>query len=110
MPGVGISVSFFRPGGRSFALKSCPGAGILTEKISGPGGQPGGMVTGQIDTCIISLQCGVPVAKRANSYSAAMVMTCKTGETPSNGAPPKVDTHFRKRLNLRRSPSHRGRM
>ena len=24
-PGVGISVSFVRPGGRSFALKSCPG-------------------------------------------------------------------------------------
>ena len=40
----------------------------------------------------IPLQCGVPDAKRANSYSAAMVMTCKTGESPSNGAPPKVDT------------------
>ena len=24
-PGVGDFVSFFRPGGRSFALKSCPG-------------------------------------------------------------------------------------
>ena len=31
------------------------------------------------------------MAKRANSYSAAMVMTYKTGESPSNGAPPKVD-------------------
>ena len=35
--GVGIFVSFFRPGSRSFALKSCPRGGILTEKISGPG-------------------------------------------------------------------------
>ena len=49
----------------------------------------------------IPLQYGVPVAKIANSYSAAMVMTCKTGESTSNGAPPKVDTHFRTRLNLR---------
>ena len=40
----------------------------------------------------IPLYCGVPDAKRANSYSAAMVMTSKTGESPSNGAPPKVDT------------------
>ena len=49
------------------------------------------------EQCIvwIPLQCGVPLAKRANSYSAAMVITCKTGESPSNGAPPKVDTHFR---------------
>ena len=58
MPGGGDFVLFFSTRGRSFALKSCPGAGILTEKISGPGvslegGR--GMVTGQIDTCII---CG----------------------------------------------------
>ena len=53
MPGVRIFVSFFRPRGRSFALKSCPRAGILTEKITGLGVSPeGGMVTGQIDTCI----------------------------------------------------------
>ena len=53
------------------------------------------------EQCIawIPLQCGVPVAKRANGYSAAMVMTCKTGESPSNGTPPEVDTHFRTRLN-----------
>ena len=36
--GVGIIVSF---SGRSFALKSCPGAGILMEKISGPRGRDG---------------------------------------------------------------------
>ena len=47
-PGVGIFVSFFRPGGRSFALKSCQGGGDFDGKISGPRG----MVTGQIDTCI----------------------------------------------------------
>ena len=58
MPGGGDFVSFFRPGGRSFALKSCPGAGILTEKISGPAVSPGGMVTGQIDTCIsVTMRC-----------------------------------------------------
>ena len=64
------------------------------------------------EQCIVwvPLQCGVPLAKRANSYSAAMVMTCKTGESPSNGAPSKVDTHFRTQLNLRHSPSYRGRM
>ena len=57
MPGVGIFVSFFRPGGRSFTLKTVLGAGILTGKISGPGVSPGGgMVTSQIDTCIISFQ------------------------------------------------------
>ena len=52
MPGGGDFILFFRPRGRSFALKNCPGAGILTEKISGPAVSPGGMVTGQIDTCI----------------------------------------------------------
>ena len=47
-PGVRIFVSFFRPGARVLHLKAVPGAGILMEKNSGPGG----MVTGQIDTCI----------------------------------------------------------
>ena len=45
MPGEDF-VSFFRLGGRSFALKSCPrgggggGGGILTEKINCPGWLP----------------------------------------------------------------------
>ena len=52
MPGGGDFVSFFRPGGRSFALKSCPRGGDFDGKISGPAVSPGGMVTGQIDTCI----------------------------------------------------------
>ena len=47
-----IFVSFFRPGGWSFALKSCPGDRNFDGKISGPGVSPGGMVTGQIDTRI----------------------------------------------------------
>ena len=42
MPGGGDFCFAFRPGSRSFALKSCPGAGILTEKISGVGFSPGG--------------------------------------------------------------------
>ena len=33
MSGGGDFVSFFRLGGRSFALKTVPGAGILTEKL-----------------------------------------------------------------------------
>ena len=41
-PGVGILFRFFQPGGRSFAMKCCPGAGILTEKISGPAVSLGG--------------------------------------------------------------------
>ena len=31
-PGVGIFVSFFPPGGRGFALRSCPGGGDFDEK------------------------------------------------------------------------------
>ena len=31
-PGVRIFVQFFRPGGRSFALKSCPGGGDFEGK------------------------------------------------------------------------------
>ena len=31
-PGVGIFVSFFRPGGRSYALKSCPRGGDFDGK------------------------------------------------------------------------------
>ena len=39
-PRVGILFRFFRPGGWSFALKSCPRGGDFDE------------VTSQIDTCI----------------------------------------------------------
>ena len=52
MPRGGDFCFVFSTRGRSFALKSCPGAGILTEKISGAGFSPGGGVTGQINTCI----------------------------------------------------------
>ena len=31
-PGMGIFVSFLRPGGQSFALKSCPGGGDFDGK------------------------------------------------------------------------------
>ena len=61
----------------------------------GGNGKSGWNEQEQYVVCIL-LQCGVPDAKRANSYSAAMVMTCKTGGSPSNGARPKVDTHFRR--------------
>ena len=44
-------VLFFQPSGRSFALKSCPRGRDFDEKHYWPGGQPGGTVTGQIDTC-----------------------------------------------------------
>ena len=54
MPGGGDFASFFRPGGRSFALKSClPGRGFRRKKIVARGlAGGGGKVTGQIDTCI----------------------------------------------------------
>ena len=57
MLGGGDFASFFRPGGRSFALKSCPGGGDFDGKISGPGISLGGrrMVTDQIDTCITKI-------------------------------------------------------
>ena len=42
IPGSGDFVSFFLPGGWSFALKSCPGGGDFNEKISGPAVSPGG--------------------------------------------------------------------
>ena len=54
MPGL---FRFFRPGDRSFALKSCPQGGDFDGKVSGPGVSPeGGMVTCQIDTCISYVQ------------------------------------------------------
>ena len=55
MPGGGDFVSFFRHGGRSCALESCPKGGNFDGKIV-VRGKPGGMVTGQIDTCITLLQ------------------------------------------------------
>ena len=51
-PGVGILFHFFRPGGRSFARKSCPRGGDFAKKNSGPAVSPRGMVTGQIDTVL----------------------------------------------------------
>ena len=43
MPGVGrIFASFFPPGGRSFALKSCPGGGNFDGKNKCPGVSRGG--------------------------------------------------------------------
>ena len=54
-PGVGIFVRFvFSTREPEFSLKSCPRGGDLDGKISGPEVSPGegGMVTGQIDTCI----------------------------------------------------------
>ena len=52
-PGVGILFRFSAPGAGVLHWKAVPGAGILTEKISGLAVSPGGgMVTGQIYTCI----------------------------------------------------------
>ena len=41
-PGVGILFRFSDPGTRVLHWKAVPGAGILTEKISGPAVSPGG--------------------------------------------------------------------
>ena len=48
---MGILFRFFRPGGRSFALKSCPRGGDFAGKKLVARGE---MVTGQTDTCITS--------------------------------------------------------
>ena len=52
-----ILLHFFDPGAGVLYRKAVPGAGILTERNSDPGVSPGGggMVTGQIDTCIATL-------------------------------------------------------
>ena len=52
MPGVRIFFGFFDPRHRVLHSKAVPGVGILMEQISGLGVSKGGMVTGQIDTCI----------------------------------------------------------
>ena len=53
-PGWGFLFRFLPRGPEFWAEKLSRGEGILTEKISGPAVSPGGgMVTGQIDTCII---------------------------------------------------------
>ena len=53
MPGGGDFVSFFSTRRTEFCTwKAVPEAGILAEKISSLGVSLGGMITGQIDTCI----------------------------------------------------------
>ena len=53
MPRGGDFCFAFSTRGQSFALKSCPGAVILMEKLVAWGSAwRGGMVTSQIDTCI----------------------------------------------------------
>ena len=54
--GILFRFVFSDPGAGVLHWKAVPGAGILTEKISGPAVSPGGMVTGQIDTCIRKLK------------------------------------------------------
>ena len=51
-PGVGILFRFLDPGAGVLHWKAVPEAGIMMKKINGPGVSPGGMVTGQVDTCI----------------------------------------------------------
>ena len=52
--GVGILLRFFYPGQEFCTVKLSPGQEFWREKISGPAvSRGGGMVTGQIDTCIM---------------------------------------------------------
>ena len=61
MPGGGDFVSFFSTRWPEFCTEiSCPQGGDFDEKHYWPGGQLGGTVTGQIDTCITST-LGVPL-------------------------------------------------
>ena len=56
MPGGGNFVSFVTPGGRSFALKSCPWGGDFDgKKLVAWGLARDGDGNCQIDTCIIPL-------------------------------------------------------
>ena len=52
MPGGGDFVLFFPTRGQEFCTESCPRGWDFDGKNSGPAVSPGGMVTGQIDTCI----------------------------------------------------------
>ena len=53
MPGDGYFVSFCRPGSWNLALKSCPWARDFDGKKLVAQGLAWGMVTGQLDTCIL---------------------------------------------------------
>ena len=57
-PGVGILFRFFSdPGAGVLHWKAVPGAGILTEKlVARQSARGGGMVTGQIVTCIRAMK------------------------------------------------------
>ena len=58
--------------------------GILTEKISGPGLSPGeGMVTGQIDTCIMTKYRKKPRIDLINSFSRVCDVTPKKIPVPN---------------------------
>ena len=61
-------------------------------------------------TVLIPLQCGVSAAGGAISYSSAMVIICKAGDSTGNGTPLKVGHGFQTRLFLRQSLLHRGQM
>ena len=52
MPRGGDFCFVFSTRGPEFFTEKLSWGGILMEKISVPWGQPGGMVTSQIDTCI----------------------------------------------------------
>ena len=75
MPGGGDFVSFFRPGGRRFPLKSHPQDGDFDEKNSGPGASPEGMVTGQSDTCITALI--EPFCSNTSIYIVSFMLFCR---------------------------------
>ena len=60
MPGGGDFVSFFSTWWPEFCTEKLSPGGDFDEKHYWPGGQPGGTVTSQIDTCITSI-LGVPL-------------------------------------------------
>ena len=64
-------VSFFRPGDRSFVLKSCPQGRDFDGKIMAQGSAQGGMVPGQIDTCI-----SFPFLLNLPTYQSDCIFLC----------------------------------
>ena len=74
MPGSGDFVSFFFTRGPEFCTEKLSTG--RTEKISGPGG--GGVVTGQIDTCItlLCLACMFVTYQSIPSLTIPGVIKC----------------------------------
>ena len=83
MPGGGDFVSFFSTREPEFYTVTLLGTGILTKKISGLGVSPGGMVTGQTDTCIIDGLSQKESFVACTSRSGLVLFECRNSARPT---------------------------